>query len=136
MAIVNKLQNQYKAIYMTVMSLILMLFLNINQVYANNFGLPKPNSPSSGSALDSVLNIMYNFGTGLAVLIFGVSVVVVVWAGFKLATSEGELAVVDKAKKQIKYAGIGIGIAIFAFIIVEVFAEVYGIKDITSAKLR
>lgn len=132
----KKIYDQLYYIAAAITAFAFMTYMNMNQVFANFGKMPSPNSSSGGSALDSVMTIMYNFGTGLAVLVFGVSVIVIVWAGFKYATSEGELGVVEKAKKQIIYAGIGIGIAIFAFIIVEVFAEVYGIKDITTSKIK
>lgn len=84
----------------------------------------------SGTALGSIVATMYKFGNYLAGLIFGVSVIVIVWAGFKYATSQGDTKTTEQAKMQIITAGIGIGIALLAMVIVKVFAEIY---DVTGA---
>ncbi|MFP3725717.1 hypothetical protein U8V72_10995 [Priestia filamentosa] len=82
----------------------------------------------NGTALASIVSTMYKFGNYLAGLIFGVSVIVIVWAGFKYATSQGESKVTEQAKMQIITAGIGIGIALLAMVIVKIFAEIYNVN--------
>lgn len=76
-------------------------------------------------ALSTIVNKMYDFATYISTAIFGVSVIMIVWAGFKYATSQGESKVTEQAKMQIITAGIGIGVALFAMVIVKVFAEIY-----------
>ncbi|MDA1674861.1 pilin [Bacillus cereus group sp. TH152-1LC] len=80
------------------------------------------------SAVGSLVNKMYTFGQTLAGLIFGVSVIVIVWAGFKYATSQGDTKTTEQAKMQIITAGIGIGVALLAMVIVKVFAEIYNVQ--------
>lgn len=77
------------------------------------------------SAIATIVGTMYTFATYISGIIFGVSVLMIVWAGFKYATSQGETKVTEQAKMQIITAGIGIGVALFAMIIVKVFAEIY-----------
>lgn len=80
------------------------------------------------SAVGTIVGTMYKFATYISGIIFGVSVLMIVWAGFKYATSQGETKVTEQAKMQIITAGIGIGVALFAMIIVKVFAEIYGVN--------
>jgi len=87
---------------------------------------------SSGTALGSIVSTMYKFGNYLAGLIFGVSVIVIVWAGFKYATSQGDTKTTEQAKMQIITAGIGIGIALLAMVIVKIFAEIYDVGGATA----
>ena len=81
-----------------------------------------------GSAVGNLVSTMYTFGQTLAGLIFGVSVIVIVWAGFKYATSQGDTKTTEQAKMQIITAGIGIGVALLAMVIVKVFAEIYDVQ--------
>ncbi|MCU7666965.1 pilin [Bacillus thuringiensis] len=105
-------------------------------VFAANDNLPYGKSGPSDlqiktkedSAVGSLVSTMYTFGQTLAGLIFGVSVIVIVWAGFKYATSQGDAKTTEQAKMQIITAGIGIGVALLAMVIVKVFAEIYDVQ--------
>ena len=79
-----------------------------------------------GTAIGSIVNTMYTFAKYISGLIFGVAVIMIVWAGFKYATSQGETKVTEQAKMQIITAGIGIGVALLAMIITKVFVEIFG----------
>ncbi|MFP3725718.1 pilin [Priestia filamentosa] len=62
----------------------------------------------------------------IAGIIWGFSLISIVGAGFKMALSEGDTRRMREAKMQIIYSGIGIGVATFTFVIVELFKEVLG----------
>lgn len=91
---------------------------------------------NDGTALASIVSTMYKFGNYLAGLIFGVSVIVIVWAGFKYATSQGDTKTTEQAKMQIITAGIGIGIALLAMVIVKIFAEIYDVGGATATATK
>lgn len=127
---------------LTVLMFIALLFTGIgahqadSTVFAADQKLPYGNDGKSdlqiktkdGSAVGNLVSTMYTFGQTLAGLIFGVSVIVIVWAGFKYATSQGDTKTTEQAKMQIITAGIGIGVALLAMVIVKVFAEIYDVQ--------
>lgn len=130
---------------LSVLMFIALLFVGIgaqhadSTVFADKGAMPYEKSAKSDlqiktdddSAVGSLVSTMYTFGQTLAGLIFGVSVIVIVWAGFKYATSQGDTKTTEQAKMQIITAGIGIGVALLAMVIVKVFAEIY---DVQGAK--
>lgn len=62
----------------------------------------------------------------LAGIVLGFAVLMIVYAGFKYATSQGDPKVNEQAKMQIISAAIGIGIAMLGFVIVNVFKSIMG----------
>ena len=85
----------------------------------------KPDEQADSGALNGIIQTMYTFAKYASMLIFGVSALMIVWAGFKYATSQGESRTTETAKMQIIYSGVGIGVALFAMVIVQVFADIY-----------
>lgn len=69
---------------------------------------------------------IYSFAATIAGLVLGVAVVMIVYAGFKYATSQGDPKVTEQAKMQIISAGIGIFIAMLAFVILKIFSSIMG----------
>lgn len=67
-----------------------------------------------------------DIGNILLWIVIGISFIVIVYAGYMYTTSEGEVQKVERAKKAIIGAGIGIGIAMFSLTIVNLFAEFIG----------
>jgi len=131
---------------LSILMFVALLFVGIgghftsNTVFADSTSVPYKDDTSvkqelqtttdnDGTALASIVATMYKFGNYLAGLIFGVSVIVIVWAGFKYATSQGDTKTTEQAKMQIITAGIGIGIALLAMVIVKIFAEIYSVGE-------
>lgn len=131
---------------LSILMFVALLFVGIgghftsNTVFADSSSVPYKDDTSvkqdlqtttdnDGTALASIVATMYKFGNYLAGLIFGVSVIVIVWAGFKYATSQGDTKTTEQAKMQIITAGIGIGIALLAMVIVKIFAEIYSVGE-------
>lgn len=82
---------------------------------------------TGNASANTIVGTMYKFAKVISSLIFGVAVIMIGWAGFKYATSQGDTKVTEQAKMQIITAGIGIGVALFAIIIVKLFASVYSV---------
>jgi heme/copper-type cytochrome/quinol oxidase subunit 2 len=129
-----KIKNMFVVLF-TVMAL--MMVFGGQSALANG-ELPFNDQPVSGqidvsdkiasdSAVGSIVNTMYTFANYITAIIFGISVIMIVFAGLKYATSQGEQRTMETAKMQIITAGIGIGVAVFAMIITRVFAEIYGL---------
>lgn len=78
--------------------------------------------------VESFRNKVLNFMEIIVALIFGFAVITVVFSGFKIATSEGDSRKVKEAQIQIIAAGIGIGIAVLAKVIIEFFQQVLTIS--------
>jgi len=64
---------------------------------------------------------IYGMAKVIAGIVLGFAVLMIVYAGFKYTTSQGDPKVTEQAKMQIISAGIGIGIAMLAFVIVKIF---------------
>jgi hypothetical protein len=80
---------------------------------------------STGDAEDSVDNVVATVVNFLSWLIGVVSVIFVLWGGFKYVTSSGESGKTSQAKNTIIYALIGLVIAALAQILVRfVLAQV------------
>lgn len=69
---------------------------------------------------------IYNFAATIAGIVLGVAVVMITYAGFKYATSQGDPKQTETAKMQIIAAGIGIFIVMLAFVILNMFKTVIG----------
>lgn len=67
---------------------------------------------------------IFKFAYLIGGLVMGVSVVMIVYAGFKYATSQGDPKQTETAKMQIISAGIGLFIVCLAFVILNVFKTV------------
>lgn len=81
-------------------------------------------SPGDLKKCDGVKDLndrIFGFAKVVAGIVLGFAVLMIVYAGFKYTTSQGDPKVTEQAKMQIVSAGIGIGIAMLAFIIVKVF---------------
>ena len=75
---------------------------------------------------------IYTFVTIISGLVFGVAILMIVYAGFKYATSQGEAKVTEQAKMQIVAAGIGIGISLLSFVLLNIFKTVLGGSSTTT----
>lgn len=69
------------------------------------------------------------FVTIITALIFAFSAIMIVFAGFKLTTSEGDASRAKKAKMQIIVAGIGIGLAVMNLVVVQLFREIINVLN-------
>jgi uncharacterized membrane protein YidH (DUF202 family) len=69
---------------------------------------------------------IYKFSATIAFIVLGIGVLMIVYAGFKYATSQGDPKTTEQAKMQIIAAGVGIGIAMFAFVILQIFKSSLG----------
>lgn len=86
------------------------------------------NDSADEDGVKSIVDTMFMFAQTISGIIFGVAVLMIVWAGFKYATSQGDTKVTEQAKMQIITAGIGIGIALFSLVIVQIFGNVMGVN--------
>lgn len=78
------------------------------------------------SGVKDINDRIYGVAMVLAGIVLGFAVLMIVYAGFKYATSQGDPKVTEQAKMQIISAAIGIGIAMLAFVIVNVFKNIMG----------
>lgn len=104
------------------------------EVYAS-VSMPSTTSVTSGdtvswkaSGTDTLVDRLYKFASTLSWIVLGVAVVMIVYAGFKYATSQGDPKATESAKMQIVSAGIGIAIAMMAFVILKIFASISGLS--------
>jgi heme/copper-type cytochrome/quinol oxidase subunit 2 len=81
----------------------------------------KPNDVKNCDGVKDINDRIFGFAKVVAGIVLGFAVLMIVYAGFKYTTSQGDPKVTEQAKMQIVSAGIGIGIAMLAFIIVKVF---------------
>jgi hypothetical protein len=75
---------------------------------------------------NTIVSKIYSFAAIISGIVLGIGVLVIVYAGFKYATSQGDPKVTEQAKMQIISAGVGIGIAMLAFVILNIFKTVVG----------
>jgi len=84
-------------------------------------GALKPGDVKGCEGVSDINDRIFGFAKVVAGIVLGFAVLMIVYAGFKYTTSQGDPKVTEQAKMQIVSAGIGIGIAMLAFIIVKVF---------------
>lgn len=77
-----------------------------------------------GQGVKTIKDKVKGFVGIIAVLLFGFAVIMVTFAGFTYATSEGDERKTRQAKTQILTAGVGIGLGLFNLLIVELFATI------------
>ena len=82
-----------------------------------------PNVPS-GISLGSIINAFLNGFTILGVLI---SVVVIAYGAILWITSGGDKTKVEKARKTLLYAVIGVVVIVLSFIIINVITAAVGV---------
>lgn len=75
--------------------------------------------------VDTINKKIYKFVQIISGLVLGVAVLMIVYAGFKYATSQGDPKQTESAKMQIISAGIGIGISMLAFVLLNIFKTVF-----------
>jgi heme/copper-type cytochrome/quinol oxidase subunit 2 len=68
---------------------------------------------------------MFLFAQIVAGIVLGVAVIMIAYAGFKYVTSQGDPKATEQAKMQVVAAGIGIGIAMLSFIILNLFKGLF-----------
>lgn len=76
--------------------------------------------------VNSINGTLQKLAKTVAWIVVGVATLVIVYAGFKYATSQGEPKQTEQAKHQIFAAGMGLIIALGAITILNVFTEVLG----------
>lgn len=110
-----------------IFSLSIFTFINQNfLVKAKNPDIP-PEVVLNTDTPDMAWDIALKFGNILLWIVIAMCFIFIVFAGYQLVTSEGEVHKVEKAKKTIFGAGIGFGITLFALLIVNLFAEFIGL---------
>lgn len=77
-----------------------------------------------GKGVKTIKDKVKGFVGIIAALLFGFAVIMVTFAGFTYATSEGDERKTRQAKTQILSAGVGIGLGLFNLLIVELFATI------------
>lgn len=83
----------------------------------------------TGEGVEFMSGKVENFVKSLSAIIFGLAVIMVTFAGFRYATSEGDERKTRQAKMQILTAGIGIGLAVFNLVILKMMKEVLGLMN-------
>lgn len=73
--------------------------------------------------------VLFTLVKTISWLVLGVASIVITYAGFKYATSQGEPKVTEQAKMQIVSAGIGLFISLLSLLILKVFTSVIGATD-------
>lgn len=87
----------------------------------------EPINPDCNDDIKTLNDKIYMFAYVIGGLVLGVGVFMIVYAGFKYATSQGDPKQTETAKMQIIAAGIGIFIVMLAFIILRVFTGAVGL---------
>lgn len=72
---------------------------------------------------DAVSGKIRSFTQVLAGIVVAMAALMIVYAGFKYATSQGDPKTTEQAKMQIIGAGIGIVLAMIAYLIVNIFTS-------------
>jgi hypothetical protein len=93
----------------------------LNQIQAN--GLPDNSVPADLGALISN-SLTYIFSAAAMLLL-----VYLILGGFQLMTSRGDPKAAQGAQAKITNALIGFVIVVFAFFIVQIFGQVFGIQN-------
>ena len=94
------------------MSLLVTLAALINQNDYNNL----PKTPLTNAAFDAALRLVFGFAGAI-------SVIIIVIAGLKYVTSQGNPQETAKAKDTIIYAVIGLAVCFLAFFIIGFVIE-------------
>jgi hypothetical protein len=127
-------QNIYKGFAMLALVIAVFASAGVTQAFAAS---PSPSAcvPAAGQAIDikcadsgdvgTINQSIYKFASIIAGIVLGLGVLMIVYAGFKYATSQGDPKTTEQAKMQIIAAGVGIGIAMFAFVILNIFKGLF-----------
>ncbi len=75
---------------------------------------------------DSLINLVRLINSYLWFIIAAICMGVVIYAGFLMITGRGDEAQVKKGITMMVYAGIGIGVALMAYAIVNVIVNFFG----------
>ena len=78
------------------------------------------NTSGSTNTVNNIIKLVINIFSGI---VGAISVVMIIWGGFKYITSGGESGKVSSAKNTIIYAVIGLVIVVFAQIFVQFVLE-------------
>ncbi len=83
------------------------------------------NNPLSSTSFGQLLT---NIAKGVAVLVGGISVIMIIWAGILYLTSAGSTEKIASAKRALTYAIVGIVIALLAEGIVATIKQILSVK--------
>lgn len=75
---------------------------------------------------DTLVSKLIMFAKVIVGFVIGIAVIMIAYAGFKYATSQGDIKATENAKMQIVSAGIGIGVGMLAFVILNLFQGIAG----------
>ncbi|MEY3197963.1 MAG: hypothetical protein RL023_817 [Candidatus Parcubacteria bacterium] len=75
---------------------------------------------------DSLLNLIRLINSYLWFIVAAICMAVVIYAGFLMMTARGDDAQVKKGINILVYAGIGIGVSLMAYAIVNVIVNFFG----------
>ena len=78
------------------------------------------------AASDSMVGKILRFVNVLSALVIVFAVGMIVYAGFKYITSQGDPKAVESAKQQLWYSGVGLFIVLTAFTILQLFKNASG----------
>ena len=74
--------------------------------------------PVSNLTVQGVLDLMNRVANVLIAFVAIISVIMVIWGGFRYATSSGDPAKVTSARQTLTYGIIGLAVALLAFAVV------------------
>lgn len=67
---------------------------------------------------------------GISVLLVGtilIALIYIIWGGFEWIRSEGDKEAISTARKRIIYAVIGLGVAFFSFLLINLLSYFFGV---------
>ena len=73
----------------------------------------------SSTADQNINSVIANIVRVMLILLGSVAVIVIIYSGFRYITSSGDAARVSAAKNTLTYAVVGLVVAIFAYVIVD-----------------
>lgn len=81
-------------------------------------GTPSNDCNTAGQGVNAKI---YKFGATVSGVVVGISLLMIIYGGFKYVTSQGDPKATESAKSQIMFAGIGMLIVMCAFVIMKLF---------------
>lgn len=87
---------------------------------------PESARPVSDLSVDGILEFMVTVANILIAFVAIISVIMIIWGGFKYATSRGDEGKVGEARNTILYGVIGLAVALLAFAVVAFANDLVG----------
>lgn len=103
----------------------------IEEVDLSKYEGPLPACALRGDcrSVNDLVQLIVNFGSGLIMIIGGFAFLYFIYGGFTMIWSFGSAEKVEKGKKMLVSAVVGIAVVLFAYLLVKVMVDAFGLKE-------